>query len=425
MSLIDNEEKSKGREGWKAFPPPPHSSAEKEEKGKKKEEEEEEDDQNIPVDHLLILFQSRHTLLSRYNTSEQRQLAQITIDNITREKQMAPFIRLLQDALDWNRCTDEELEAMDVHNAKKLEQLEKRCQDAVMNLGDSEVREALFAICQHYYSIGELHQCLSAIEACNEKTIASNLKMDLCLMRIRLGLAFENNEISAKGIQDAHRLIKDSNWERRNRLKVYEGIYHVIIRDFRRASELLLDSLSTFASGELIAFQDYVFITIVVSLPILPREVLKKKIIDSPEVLNAGVADAYDLVVHLYKCQYKHIFPSLDVVCQHIRCSAFLSSHLNYFFREARALAFSQFLDSYSSVTLTSMSHAFGIPERALDELLSTMISNERLPCRMDLVSGSIKTYRGDHANFDYHKLIKSGDLLLNRLQKLTRLVEI
>lgn len=388
-------------------------------------EEEEEDDQNVVVDHLLVLFQCRHTVLSRYATSEQRQAAMVTMDTITKEKQMSPFIRILQDAIDWTLCSEEELAAMDAQNAKKVEQLEKRLQDAETNLGESEVRETLLSLCNHYYNIGDIMQCLSTVEACNKKTIASNLKMDLCLMRIRIGIAFENNDISAKGIQDAHRLIKDSNWERRNRLKVYEGVYHVIIRNFQHASDLLLDSLSTFASGELIAFKDYVFITIVVSFSCLPRDVLKKKIIDAPEVLNAEVSDAYDLVVYLYKCRYKHIFPALDVVCQHIRSNAFLSPHLNYFFREARALAFTQFLHSYSSVTLQSMSQAFGVPERALDELLSTMISNERLPCRMDRVSGSIKTYRGDKTNFDYHKLIKSGDLLLNRLQKLTRLVEI
>lgn len=423
MSPASNPKKMEDKKS-STFGPPSDVSTE-EEKAIKKVEEEEEEEQNIPVDHLLILLQCRHTLGSRYSTSEQRQAAKIIIDRITREHEMGPFIRLLQDGLDWNVCSEEELAVMDAHNAKKVEQLEKRRQDAVTNLGDTEVREALLSLCEHYYNIGDLMQCLTTIEMCNEKTIAMNLKMDLCFMRIRLGLAFENNEISAKGIQDAHRLVKESNWERRNRLKVYEGLYHVIIRDFRRASELLLESLSTFASGELIDFKDYVFVTIVVSLPILSRDLLKTNIIDSPEVLNAGTTDAYNLVVYIYKCQYKQFFPSLDVVCQHIRSNVFLSPHLNYFFREARTLAFSQFLESYSSVTLKSMSRAFGIPERALDELLSTMISNERLPCRMDRVNGSIKTYRGDNANFDYHKLIKSGDLLLNRLQKLTRLVEI
>lgn len=30
------------------------------------------------------------------------------------------------------------------------------------------------------------------------------------------------------------------DWERKNRLKVYEGIYYLMIRDFRKSSELFL-----------------------------------------------------------------------------------------------------------------------------------------------------------------------------------------
>lgn len=383
------------------------------------------DEPEISVDPLLVLFQSRHTLTSRYSTSAQREAAMEVLIRETRTNNMAPYIRLLQEVMDCKTVSEKELIAMETMNAKKVEQLKKKKEDAETNLGDTEVREALFALCQHYYSIGDVDMCMATLDECQKKTIGAGLKLDLCFTQIRLGIAFENNEISAKGIQDAHRLLDESNWERRNRLKVYEGIYYMIVRDFKRASELLLDSVSTFASGELITFKEFVFATIVASLPALKREHLKKKIIDSPEVISADAADAYQLAHAVYNCKYKRIFPALYAVCEHIRQSCFLSAHVNYFFREARALVFTQFLVSYSRVTLTSMSNAFNLPEAALDELLSTMISNERLPCRMDRVNGSITTYRGDTTNFDYHRLIKNGDLLLNRLQKLTRLIEI
>ena len=57
---------------------------------------------------------------------------------------------------------------------------------------------------------------------------------------------------------DAHKLMKDGDWERRNRLKVYEGLYNVFIRNFEKGSSLLLDSLSTFASTELLTFHEFV-----------------------------------------------------------------------------------------------------------------------------------------------------------------------
>ena len=44
------------------------------------------------------------------------------------------------------------------------------------------------------------------------------------------------------------------DWDRRNRLKVYEGIYSMAIRDFKKAANLFLDTISTFTSYELMDY---------------------------------------------------------------------------------------------------------------------------------------------------------------------------
>jgi len=41
-------------------------------------------------------------------------------------------------------------------------------------------------------------------------------------------------------------LEKGGDWERKNRLKVYEGIHKLIIRDFSGAATLFVDVLPTF-----------------------------------------------------------------------------------------------------------------------------------------------------------------------------------
>lgn len=38
------------------------------------------------------------------------------------------------------------------------------------------------------------------------------------------------------------------DWEHKNKLKVYEGVAAMHARDFRRAAELLLDSIATFTT---------------------------------------------------------------------------------------------------------------------------------------------------------------------------------
>lgn len=405
---------------------PPLARIAEEDVRKNEEEEEaapEVDEANIPVDPLLTLLYLRHTLTSQWSSSEEREAAKTAMMMEMEAHNMAPYIRFVCEALGLP-LDEAKLKEMDAINAKKVAAFDAKLRDAVDNLGDTEVRDALQAKCDHYARIGDLEMCLKTNEECAAKTLAAGPKLDLYFQRIRLGIAFSDNDIAAKGITDAHRLMKDGDWERRNRLRVYEGIYYVFIRDFRRGSALLLDSITTFASGELLSFQDFVFITVVASLPVLSRTELRKRVVYSPEVNRAGVDDVHELVNSIYNCEYNKVFPNLEVVCQHLRKVVYLSPHVSYFFREMRVLVFTQFLDSYSSVTLESMGAAFGIPVSALDNMLCTLISNERIACKVDRVDGSVKTYRGDTTNFDYHRIVKSGDLLLNRIQKLSRLVD-
>ena len=53
-----------------------------------------------------------------------------------------------------------------------------------------------------------------------------------------------------------------------------------------------------------------------------------------------------------------------------------------------------QFLESYKSVTLQSMSDAFGVSADFLDEELAEFIVAGRLPARIDKVAGVIETNR-------------------------------
>ena len=68
------------------------------------------------------------------------------------------------------------------------------------------------------------------------------------------------------------------DWDRRNRLKVYEGIHRMSIRDFKGAVALLLDSLATFTSTEMMEYKDFVKYTVLTAAITLPRPELKKKV---------------------------------------------------------------------------------------------------------------------------------------------------
>ena len=71
--------------------------------------------------------------------------------------------------------------------------------------------------------------------------------MDLVFLNIRVGLFFMDHEIIKTNIAKAHQMLEQGgDWDRRNRLKVYEGLYAMAIRDFSAAAKLFLDAVSTF-----------------------------------------------------------------------------------------------------------------------------------------------------------------------------------
>ena len=64
------------------------------------------------------------------------------------------------------------------------------------------------------------------------------------------------------------------------------------------------------------------------------------------------------------------------------------------------------------------MAEAFGVTSEWLDKDLSQFIPNKQLNCVINRVDGIVETNRPDSKNAQYQNLIKSGDLLLNKLQR-------
>jgi len=68
------------------------------------------------------------------------------------------------------------------------------------------------------------------------------------------------------------------DWERKNRLKVYEGLYYMATRNFKKAASLFLDSISTFTTYELFTYDTFIFYTVLTSVISLDRVSLKQKV---------------------------------------------------------------------------------------------------------------------------------------------------
>lgn len=229
-----------------------------------------------------------------------------------------------------------------------------------------------------------------------------------------------------KKIEKAKLLVdQGGDWDRRNRLKVYEGVYLLMARDFKKAATLFQESVPTFTAEELLSFQTLTFYCIVSSVLTVSRMELRQHIVDSPEIRAAVQEHLVPFINGLYDCQYKTFFTAIIELQPYLLRDPYLATHVRYIYRELRALAYAQFLEAYRSVMMESMARSFGIGVKFLDSELSRFISSGRLNAKIDKVAGIIETNRPDMKNMKYQQMIKKGDFLLNRIQKLARVTNV
>jgi len=209
----------------------------------------------------------------------------------------------------------------------------------------------------------------------------------------------------------------------KNKLKVYDALYALATRDFKKSANQLLDTISTFTAVELLDYQEYIFYTVVMCVVSLDRVTLKQKVINSPEVLAVieNIPHLSALLNSLYNCSYASFFVALAGITDKLKTNRYLAPHAGFFCKEMRIIAYNQMLESYRSVQLETMSGAFGVSIEYLDSEISRFIASGRLHCKIDKVGGIVETNRADSKNAQYQNTIKQGDLLLNRVQKLSR----
>eukprot|EP00164_Ancoracysta_twista_P001684 GFYU01002208.1.p1 GENE.GFYU01002208.1~~GFYU01002208.1.p1 ORF type:complete len:396 (-),score=141.49 GFYU01002208.1:311-1468(-) len=344
---------------------------------------------------------------------------------VVKEKQMLPFYNYLCDTFKWTKDSALESELLK-SNEEESKTLEEKITDAKENLGENEVREAMLAKAEYLHRIGEKEVAITAYDAAFEKTVGHGQKMDIMFAKLQIAFVFSDLSLVGTNIEEAKVLSdKGGDWERKNRLKVYEATYLIAKRDFSAGAKLYLESIATFTTYELFTYNRFIFYAIVSGILSLDRVTLKQKIIDAPEILTVlhEIPHMSKFINSLYNSDYRGFFEALVEVAELVRKDRFLNAHVRYFCREIRVVAYKQFLESYKSVTIDSMAKTFGVSTDYLDSELFQLISSGRLSAKIDKVSGVVETNRADHKNGQYLNTIKQGDLLLNRIQKLSRVI--
>jgi len=349
------------------------------------------------------------------------------IMNAIKEHKMAPLYQIYAKDLNWT-VDNTLLESMKEENAKALKEMDASIEDAEENLGESELREALLKKAEYLAVIGDKNNALEAIRKTNEKTVGLGNRMDLVFLQIRIGLFFIDHEVIKANIDKAKEMLEEGgDWDRRNRLKVYEGLYAMSVRDFKKAATLFLDGVSTFTSYELMDYVKFVEYTVIVSMLAQDRSDLHKNVIKGSEILEVlhQIPDVNQYLFSLYNCQYAQFFQCLSRTEAVLKEDRYMAPHYAFYVREMKIKAYAQLLESYRSLTLRYMADAFGVTEAYMDSELCRFIASGRLHAKIDKVGGIVITNRPDVKNAQYQNCIKQGDLLLNRVQKLSRVINI
>ncbi|KAH7019424.1 26S proteasome subunit RPN7-domain-containing protein [Ilyonectria destructans] len=362
-------------------------------------------------------------------------------------------------------------------NDRELEEFKKEEDEAEEQAGDTEIIAAKGKRAEFWARVGDKDKAIAAYESVFEKTGILGAKIDLVLAIIRMGLFYGDKPLVKKHVERAKTLVETGgDWDRRNRLKAYEGLHLLTLRSHNLAAPLLLDSLSTFTSYELCTYSNLVVYSVLAGSVSLKRVDFKSKVVDAPEIkailgdgedkllalsgaLSAGPGTdaaatpkvapttavnlttlgtststgqpeaelAIDfsplalLVSSLYSGNYKTFFQSLaDVEEQFLNQDRYLHEHKSWLIREMRLRAYQQLLQSYRVVGLESMANDFGVTVDFLDRDLARFIAAGRIPCTIDRVTGKgvIETNRPDDKNKQYQDVVRQGDQLITKLQK-------
>jgi len=344
------------------------------------------------------------------------------MENPSLYKHLAPLLQ-------WSALPDAELTAMEDKNKEIIEALEAKVEDAKENAGDMEVLGARFEIAKFAAKSMSKDEALAAYQKVLDlPKLSSGKQMDALMEQSRISSFYGDIVSNNEYIKKIGKLAKESgDWDRRNRLKVYNALHKLLTRDVKGAAGLLIDGIATFSCTELCTYSEFILYTMLSNILHLPRTEIKAKIIDGPEILSVkkDIRIAFKLVSALHDCDYKGYLHAMVEIETVLLADRFLQPHCGYIMRELHVLGYKQFLDSYKSVTLESMAESFGVSVKFLDMQLSRFIAAGRLTAKVDKFGGVVETNRPDLKNAQYRDMIQQGDLLLNRIQKLSRVVDV
>ena len=197
-----------------------------------------------------------------------------------------------------------DLNALKEHHIKSIDLLKSLITKAQDEAGDMEVLAAKLAVARYSTKSCTKEDAIAAYEeVVTSPKLSIGKRLDSYLEMARVCSFWGDYTQMSLVLEKAAKVIeKGGDWDRRNRLKAYTAVSHILVRDLEKASKLLVDGIATFSCTELCEYPEFITYAVVTSLLYLPRTELKKCVIDGSEILQ--VAKDIPVVVSLPVCGF-------------------------------------------------------------------------------------------------------------------------
>ena len=148
--------------------------------------------------------------------------------------------------------------------------------------------ELQFEKSKKYSSVGDWDLALAGFNELlsGKRKITSNKKIDSMCEKARIYL-FNLDLVKCGTVIEETKKLNETggDWDRRNRLKVYEALYLISNREVKKAAPLLLECIETFTCVELCSYSSFILYAVLCNVIALPRTDLFKKLIKNPQVI--------------------------------------------------------------------------------------------------------------------------------------------
>lgn len=312
---------------------------------------------------------------------------------------------------------------------ERLKKADEKIAAAEADQGDLEIRDALIEKAEIYGEQKDHENYRLYLTKALEKAVGNAKKLELNIMILNTYWVERNFELFEKSLDACRKLTDDSlDWEKKNKLAVYQGIHQLLKRQTADAADTLLACVDTFNSPEIMTFKELVKYAVVLGLLELPRKDIRERIIQNAEI-NSVLNETpllKKLVQTVYGMNYKQFFEVLIQVSDEVlKEDVLLFRHRQFLLKRARIVIYSLFLESYKTVRLNKMAASFGVSIEFLDKELAELISQKYLSCKIDRVNLVVEAVRVDDRSTAYQEIEKKGDALVERLHKLMKRAQV